>query len=39
MNYNEAKQYLYNGDINVKIPEEPLNNLYMAVTDAKRKRD
>ena len=37
MNYNEAKQYLYNGDINVKIPEEPLNNLYMAVTVAKKE--
>lgn len=35
MNYDEAKKYLYNNDINVKIPEEPLRNLYMAITDDK----
>ena len=35
MNYNEAKKYLYNNDMNVKIPEEPLRNLYMAITDDK----
>ncbi|MBD5463230.1 MAG: hypothetical protein HDR24_09280 [Lachnospiraceae bacterium] len=33
MNYDEAKKYLYNNDINVKIPEKPLRDLYMAITD------
>lgn len=33
MNYDEAKKYLYNNDINIKIPERPLRNLYMAITD------
>lgn len=33
MNYDEAKKYLYNNDINVKIPEKPLRELYMAITD------
>lgn len=35
MNYEEAKRYLYNNDINVKIPEKPLRELYMAITDDK----
>ena len=35
MNYEEAKKYLYNGDINIKIPERELRSLYMAVTDDK----
>lgn len=35
MNYDEAKKYLYNNDIDVKIPEVPLRKLYMAITDDK----
>lgn len=35
MNYDEAKKYLYNDDINIKIPEQGLDDLYMAITDDK----
>lgn len=35
MNYDEAKKYLYNYDANVNVPEKPLRNLYMAITDDK----
>lgn len=35
MDYDEAIKYIYNDDINVEIPEDKLEDLYMAVTDDK----
>ena len=33
MDYDEAKKYLYNNDMNIKIPQHELRSLYMAITD------